>query len=810
VAAAHGDEAVNASGAITYILAVAFWLVTACYALLASREFIVEQFLKPGLFAPLTVFATFWPAFAIAILVLWVSARRLLLRHRELMFTAPLTVWVVAVIASLAPGVTAMVVGPVAFGVAMTALLMLWLLATAEHPVPQGAVNVSSGHTSADFFACVLAAVAIVIVEAAVHVARVRGVEGIEQVLIGVARTQLLVAMVAFLALTMVRACGAMVSRQVTAEARFAIVALGALFGWFLYRVAFASISLDGAAAGVAAYLGGYAIAVAITTPAIVAFSDRTDGLRSVAGAFAPRLAGRWVGFVGWIAVVAGLAVAFDAASRIADWNFVLARTGVVVVWLCLLAAALRVVKTPASGHAAVFLGFAVAVLAAHVALDRPVAAATETTALTPATRFAADLLRPAAAGPAELYALLPKHTNIAGPGTGTPVDVNWAALSGPPSANRPNIFLFVVDSLRRDYVSAYNDRVTFTPAIGAFARESLVFERAFTQYGATGLSVPSIWVGGPILHKQYVTPFAPMNALGKLLAHEQYAQWISVDNIVDVILPKSAALDPLDRNRPVKDFRFCATLDEIRARLAARAADAPPVFAYTLPQDVHISVITREGARAIDAQSYDGFYAPVASRVRRFDACFGAFIDDLKSKGIYDNSVVVLTSDHGDSLGEDGRMGHAYTLYPEIARLPLIVHVPASMRADLQWDTNRAAYTTDLTPTLFRLLGHEPGSPGEMYGESLARTPGSTAGAQRDRMIASSYGAVYGAVMRGGTSIYVADAIERREMQFTIGAGADAGQPVGVDAATRREATRVITTTVTALAGAYRYSPPN
>ena len=75
-----------------------------------------------------------------------------------------------------------------------------------------------------------------------------------------------------------------------------------------------------------------------------------------------------------------------------------------------------------------------------------------------------------------------------------------------------------LVDSLRRDYLSPYNPKVTFTPATQAFAEESVVFERAFTRYGATGLSVPALWAGGMLLHKQYIKPFAPMNALEKLL----------------------------------------------------------------------------------------------------------------------------------------------------------------------------------------------------------------------------------------------------------------------------------------------------
>jgi arylsulfatase A-like enzyme len=298
------------------------------------------------------------------------------------------------------------------------------------------------------------------------------------------------------------------------------------------------------------------------------------------------------------------------------------------------------------------------------------------------------------------------------------------------------------------------------------------------------------------------------MNALAKLLAHERYAQWISMDNILEVIVPQTTDLDPLDRDVPVRDFRFCRTAEEVRSRLRARAANAGPVFAYSLPQDVHVSVITREGAQSIDGGDYEGFYAPVASRVRRIDGCFGAFVGDLKASGLYDRSVIILTADHGDSLGEGGRMGHAYTLYPEIVRAPLIVHVPPAMRDRSSWDVRRASYTTDITPTLYRLLGHDTTSPGDFYGEPLARPLGSAAPQARDRMVAASYGSVYGAVLENGTRLYVADAMERRESAFRMAEGAAPGEAIDVTPEIRRAAAEVIEDTVQSLARAYQLPP--
>jgi arylsulfatase A-like enzyme len=318
---------------------------------------------------------------------------------------------------------------------------------------------------------------------------------------------------------------------------------------------------------------------------------------------------------------------------------------------------------------------------------------------------------------------------------------------------------------------------------------------------------VPSIWVGGQLLHKQYVSSFPRMNALAKLLAHEQYEQWLSMDHILDVILPPSDSRSPLDVGVPVKNHRLCSTLAQIRSRLSSRAPTAPPIFAYSLPQDVHVSVVTSEGARPVDEHDYPGFYAPVASRVRRFDQCLGEFIDDLKAQGLYDQSVIVLTSDHGDSLGEEGRMGHAYSLHPEIVRVPLIIHLPPALRAAWTWDEKRVAFTTDITPTLYRLLGHEPTPPAPFFGESLALRTGVAPPQQTSRMIAASYGAVYGVLLAHATRYYVFDAVSMRDMAFELGTGPRPGAEVPMTADVQEQGLKRIRDTVDAIGAFYHFS---
>jgi hypothetical protein len=70
--------------------------------------------------------------------------------------------------------------------------------------------------------------------------------------------------------------------------------------------------------------------------------------------------------------------------------------------------------------------------------------------------------------------------------------------------------------------------------------------------------------------------------------------------------------------------------------------------------------------------------------------------------------------------------------------------------------------------------------------------------------MLASSYGAVYGALLRGATQLFVANAIERREQAFDIGAGPGAGNEVPLDAPTRQQGTELIRNTVQSIGKAY------
>jgi arylsulfatase A-like enzyme len=216
-------------------------------------------------------------------------------------------------------------------------------------------------------------------------------------------------------------------------------------------------------------------------------------------------------------------------------------------------------------------------------------------------------------------------------------------------------------------------------------------------------------------------------------------------------------------------DVDLCSTFDELETKLDRGEA---PVFFYSLPQNVHITVASQRKVPA--GESYPGFFPRVASSVYRLDRCVGQFVAFLKATKRYDDSIIMLTADHGDSLGEEGRWGHAHYIVPEVMRVPLIVHLPTWMKTRVTADLDAASFLTDITPTLYSLLGHEPAALGPLFGRPLFVGRGADESWRRREtfLLGSSYGAVYAVLRNNGTEMYVVDAVDGRDDLFDMDAG--------------------------------------
>lgn len=485
-------------------------------------------------------------------------------------------------------------------------------------------------------------------------------------------------------------------------------------------------------------------------------------------------------GALGWL-----FAWAVPAAAAMKDWDFLLQKLSAIAIWPISFAAFYRLASRARKRqlNTAVVVLIAASVFAIYKQVDASRlavsffngAALDMSTALERYSAYDVSLrvlreISSKSTDDSSFYEYLREYTNILPSTRVAPVQVNLVDNLKRTDGNKPNVFIFVVDSFRRDYLSPYNKTVSFTPNIDGFARDSVVMENAFTRYGGTALSEPAIWAGAMLLHKQYVLPFYPMNSLQKLLDTDDYQSFISMDPILKELLRPSPSIVELDERPDAHNFDFCWSLEELEKRIDERQTSRP-VFAYAQPWNIHTHVIATEGRTVADGEEYPGFWAPYASRVRYMDACFGEFIEYLKVRGLYDNSVVILTSDHGDALGEDGRWGHSYWVYPEIMRIPLIMHLPPKLRSGMTWNSRAATFSTDITPSLYYLLGHKPIVANKLFGRPLF-----TATEQEQReylresyVVASSYGAAYGVVGGDGRWMFVADAVRDKDYFFDL-----------------------------------------
>jgi hypothetical protein len=371
-------------------------------------------------------------------------------------------------------------------------------------------------------------------------------------------------------------------------------------------------------------------------------------------------------------------------------------------------------------------------------------------------------------------YGFLDRSTNLQDSAKIKAVDVNLVENLVPTQEKKPNIFFFVVDSLRQDYVAPYNKAVTFTPALEQFASESVVMQNSFTRYGGTGLAEPSIWVGGMMLHKLYTQPFHPMNALQKLIDTEGYDSIMTIDPVLEIIVKPTPTITELDNEKDWSDYDLCASVKELQDKIENRDDPTKPLFVYTQSQNLHIVGRTsgfRQNPTFENNPEHPGFDKYYSTRLKAMDACFGEFIAYLKSRNLYDDSIIVFTSDHGDFLGEGGRWGHSYYINPELIRIPLIIHVPPTLLKGKVWNTKEVAFSADVTPSLYYLLGHRPIVNNHVFGRPLftETQKEQTDYLEENYLIGSSYGVVYGILSRKGRSLYITDVSNGKDMFYNI-----------------------------------------
>jgi arylsulfatase A-like enzyme len=304
--------------------------------------------------------------------------------------------------------------------------------------------------------------------------------------------------------------------------------------------------------------------------------------------------------------------------------------------------------------------------------------------------------------------------------------DAGWLGLLGAisalgcePGPLHANLLLVTLDTTRADHLGAYGYELDTSPEIDRLAQDSVVHTRAYSTTSWTLPSHASLLTGkftashgvrmhpkgslvlgdavggAPHLRRYRANGLRPEErTLAQLLAENGFDTGAVVGG------PWLKRAFGLDRGFAHYDDRRIGAL---RGRLGSDVSDAAiewlgeigdrrfflflnyydPHTPYRDPEKQALRFLPSgaelpgEGQRAAPVQTralYDG-------EIAYTDRQLGRVLEALRQRGLYDDTWIIVTADHGEMLGEHGRMGHGRTLFEPELRVPLIVKYPRSAR---------------------------------------------------------------------------------------------------------------------------------
>jgi arylsulfatase A-like enzyme/Flp pilus assembly protein TadD len=281
------------------------------------------------------------------------------------------------------------------------------------------------------------------------------------------------------------------------------------------------------------------------------------------------------------------------------------------------------------------------------------------------------------------------------------------------------NLLLVTVDTLRADRLSCYSQAHARTPAVDALAAKGVLFEKAFAHTPTTLPSHTNILLGlTPPFHGVSENSKARVSAafltLAEHLKTRNYATGAFISAFpLDSRFGLDQGFDVYDDTFPSRPsamgFAPERTAEEVVAAASAWiSAQTGPWFCWVHVWDPHAPYAPPEPFLSeYRADPYSGEVAYVDSQL-------AVLLAHLRKGSQADRTLVVLTADHGEALGEHGELTHGYFAYNSTLHIPLIIAGPGVRPGRVGATVGHV----DIFPTVCRLLGL-PEPPG-LQGRSL------------------------------------------------------------------------------------------
>lgn len=319
--------------------------------------------------------------------------------------------------------------------------------------------------------------------------------------------------------------------------------------------------------------------------------------------------------------------------------------------------------------------------------------------------------------------------------------------LPAEPPKDKPNVVLYLMDGVRPDHLSAYGYAHSTSPAFEALCQEGVLFEDVVSESSWTGPALATIHTGTTSdTHalKDYADQLSSKAlTLAEALTEQGY-RTAGFSN-------SSIAGEEARFSQGFQDFAELGLVSSERVSAAARSwlkgQGGEPFFLYVHDFGPHppfepspdeaekwlqIHGFTQEEAKRISAEppkGLSGFMALArqlgnavrseeeteASTIARMlalydaeiagsDRALGEVLNALKQRGLYENTLIVVLSDHGEQFLEHGKIGHVHSLCEEVLRVPMVMKLPrgraAGRRESGLWRH------LDVMPSILHLVG--------------------------------------------------------------------------------------------------------
>ncbi len=324
---------------------------------------------------------------------------------------------------------------------------------------------------------------------------------------------------------------------------------------------------------------------------------------------------------------------------------------------------------------------------------------------------------------------------------------------TAPGAISAKNVMIVLIDTLRADHLALYNNntrvQTAFMNKIGA---ESMVFDRALVQENWTKPSVATLLTGlFPETHRTKTEKNKLPRTVTLISEHFRKLGFATAAFIANGYVSGKFGFEKgwdtwINYVREGKANRAKFVARDTIAWLESRPKDRPFLL-YVHTIDPHVPYIPPREFRALyDDEPYNGVVTPRGTakllegikkgsvklsqrdkyrlealydgEISYHDEHFERIYQAMSDQGLLEDTLIVVTSDHGEEFFEHGSVGHGHSMYEEMLHVPLLMRLPGASGHEGKARSDAEVGLVDVFPTVCELTGVE--IPGDVEGRSL------------------------------------------------------------------------------------------